>query len=496
MIDFNKEINTYISGKDPSVQVYVDCCSMIDGLAKSGGELSTVEEFKSFYLLCLILNDYLFHRNVDSYKVFRNREDYYNDIKFLYDKLMDCHPSSDVLNQVVVELDVVGRRQLSVREILNGNDAGYPYHIFHSYNLTYFEKILVGMRDFVTYWRFVSLVEKGNLQSARDIAEKHLDAIRLIKEWYPGGNKIEGSDKLLRFISMDLEWLTNGKTENGDSFDTAFSKIPEREFKLHVEPTIKLLCLYFETLEKGDYKDYVYYLLRILPATNSTREAIDKKIKNDILEKMQEFSARGFETEEKINQSLKEAEKITNNSARADIYGDLRYKYPYILFDNLDDDTRKYVANGNYVYDIYKSQNNIDQLDFSLPVLEWSKAVENEYRIKLIDPIFSDERICDVLETRYNIQINKLDTLGSSEKLQSAVNFLYDNLYKTIYKDVNVEFFKSLVSQIKSLADYRNKAAHPSDVVLYINDANICQEMVLKSRKILEYMSKLPIIHS
>jgi len=490
-MDYEREINKYVANKDLNAAVLNECYFELDKIRKEGKELSSVEGFKCHYLICLILNDYFFHRNIDSFKNYRNKTDLYNDVDYLYSKITSCNPPFELKNETVVELDTFGRRQLSVREVLYGNDAGYPYQIFNSYNLTY-NKILVGMKDFISYLEFIHLVESKDFGKARDLAEANIKTIQFIKKHYPGGKKVEIDSELMFWISSDLDMLTDGEAESGEPFETVFPKIPDEQFKLRVEPTVKVLCSYYETLEDGEYKDYIYYLIRILPITVDSKALIENVIQKTVFEKLVKISSMGFETEEKIDQGFEEADRITNNTAKADIYDTLEYKYPYINFDNLDDNTKKYVANGNYVYDIFKQFENKEHLDFSLPIIGWSKAVENEYRIKMIDPILSDDAVCDDLWYRYHIDANRLDTLGSSEVLLKAIKDLFNNVYKKKYENVNNGFFISIFSQIKNLHEYRNSAAHAGGI-MYMNDAKVCQDLVLKSQKILEYMSKLPI---
>ena len=158
----------------------------------------------------------------------------------------------------------------------------------------------------------------------------------------------------------------------------------------------------------------------------------------------------------------------------------------------MDEQTIFFVGNGDYIYEVYRNFGDQDGADFVPPVIEWSKAVENEFKIKLLGPILENGIIVEKLDNR-GVWIDQKSTLGSAGKLLQQSNFLYDDLYKKMYKDVNVGFFKSLFSNIQSLVEYRNKAAHSSHEILSINEAKACRDLVLKSQKILEFMSKLPM---
>lgn len=492
MIDLELQINNYLCNIDPNAENMISCYALINKLRSEGKELNCIESFRCYYLFCLILNDYFFYRNINSSDHFRSKKEFFSDVDLIYNKLFESKPSFDLLNQTVVQLNDFGKRQISLREALNGNDADETYYIFNKYNLRKNSKHIVGMRSFISYLEFEHLMEENEYSKAREVAEKHIDSIALIKDCYSEGKRLDDNDNLLDYLSFDLELLTGDAFDCEDLLETAYEKIKSDQFKERVEPTINVLCKYYMTLEEGDYKDYIQYLIRVLPRTKDSNALFEKLAGIQIYEYLQKQSKLGYDTEDKIESTLNEVEKLTDNSYRKGIFDNLEYKYRYINFDNLDEQTIFFVGNGDYIYEVYRNFGDQDGADFAPPVIEWSKAVENEFKIKLLGPILENGIIVEKLDNR-GVWIDQKSTLGSAGKLLQQSNFLYDDLYKKMYKDVNVGFFKSLFSNIQSLVEYRNKAAHSSHEILSINEAKACRDLVLKSQKILEFMSKLPM---
>lgn len=182
-----------------------------------------------------------------------------------------------------------------------------------------------------------------------------------------------------------------------------------------------------------------------------------------------------------------------------------RHRYPNINFDNLSEESLKYLTNGDKLYD-YISTVNID--DYSAVILQWCCAVELELRNKIYKCINSNDIKKDItsksLSSNYFI-INKSrkanfkplmvnDMMGfyGAIKKFGLEKYIFDMYISKCYRNFSFELFEKIIEYVTVINKYRDESAHSIvNIKLDKRTANKCKEYIVASKKILEILSNL-----
>lgn len=485
-MDYNKLIDDYYQGRDENAEILIDCYKEINRLREANKGVITAEEIRCYYLWCLILNDYYFHKNINYKGSFLNADKFKNDVDFLYDRVIDLRMDNELGKEIITTFGMFNKTY-TANMVMNGYNAKDLF-FFHPYDMSNVSTI-VGIKECLSYIKFNILVNEKKYNEAKASAEKGIQVIKQINRLYQTGNKVKNDDLVLDDIIGDLNILIGHRIENGTMISEAFEMASDEVSNTYIYPNIKLLCNYYRTLSDGDYKDYILSLIRTLPFTEDTNKLLDE-LKNATMLKGIEEACRMYVDSETERELLhQKIEELTSNSEKEKIFDGIPDKYKYINFDNLCDGTKNCVATGDYVYTIACNLENKDGFDFSASILEWCKAVENEYRNKIANPILNNNELLNKLK---DVDANKIHMLGSAQRLLNYADTIYKVLYKQMYSGIDLRSFKSLLIQVKNLNEkYRRRSAHSEE--LKIADAKDCREMVLQSQRILEHMSKIPV---
>lgn len=489
-MDCSEKIIRYKENKDTNSEDLIECYSKINELKEKGEDLTTIEGIKYYYLECLILNDYYSHRLANNYINFRSKAKFDSDIENLYRTFCCFKPNNQLKNEIVTNYGLFNM-PLDVNTIIFGFNKG-NYNFFFSYDLCDFRNI-VGIKEFLTYTQFNNLVDTGRYEDAREVAEKYIYVIKLLKDVLGKEEQQNAIEFIFEDIEMDLEIITKNRLEKNMSYQEAFALADDYDIFYRIRPTIKLLCNYYRTLNNDDYKERILRIIRALPFTEETNKLFDELKQKDLIAKMVDIYKMYIDEKIENEEFLDRIEDLTDNSSRLKEFENLENNYQHINFNNISKEAKIDVATANYTYEMLKSIDGEVELDYSVAVIGWSKAVEREFIDKLITPILLNDSIRNDLFNDYNVRLEGNITLGVAKHLIRHTRKIYDNVYRKIYDGVKIGFFDSLFRQIIDLADIRNTSAHTYEGTIDIKDAATCQKMVLQSKKIMEYMSIMPI---
>lgn len=180
-------------------------------------------------------------------------------------------------------------------------------------------------------------------------------------------------------------------------------------------------------------------------------------------------------------------------------------RYPNINFDNLSEDTLKYLTNGDKFYE-YVNNANID--DYSAVILQWCCAVELELRNKIYKCINNKEIKTDItrksLNSNYYISNKEIkenfksltvnDMMGfyGAMKKFEIEEYVFNNYISKNYKSFNLDLFKKIIEYVTVINGYRDESAHSIvSIKLDKRAADKCKEYIVASKKILEILSGL-----
>lgn len=276
----------------------------------------------------------------------------------------------------------------------------------------------------------------------------------------------------------------------------------EKEVRvLRITPILKFLISYYYYLRffNKEKSEKLYSILLLFENGFEIEEFINKCKYEKMVEEMEKYksdSLKEGDAEESINiihERIQEKQLIDSYELE-----NIHLIYPYILFENLNERVKKYIATGDKIIKVFDGNNCFD---YSCAVIEWSKAVELEINEKLIEPI---AKYKSDIETYANSKgyhkpfvINtKNTTIGFFKAIRdyNIEDYLYMEYFSKLYT-FSLEEYNLLCDYINLIIKPRNESAHKDNSINIIT-AKECKEKILAANRILEIFSKLKKVNT